>query len=376
MKTTTVGLTNRASHQFMMAMTVLLAGSEVLAQTIAFRVMNLVSAGSLSARRVDPDFFNPGGLIFEPDGGMVVINGGTGTAELFDRRGEIIEPSIFIPAARFVNPAGSPTSVIVNTESNAFTIFDGFDLVPAQLLFTSSDGVISAFSRNFAFFDPLAPAAVVAFDASDENSVFTSAAIVTQPLPNDARRSRLFITDFQNNRVVVLNEQFEEVTTLGEFRDPAIPITFSPVSIANVDGLLMVAFARRGADDLRPLRGRGRGFVSIFDFDGVLVDRFIRRGRLNAPSAIVVAGSDFGRFSNAVLIGNAGDGRINAFDRISGRFIGTLRLRNGQPIQIARLRGLSFGNDDLAGPEDRLFFTSAPINDERGLFGSVRIDDR
>ena len=38
-----------------------------------------------------------------------------------------------------------------------------------------------------------------------------------------------------------------------------------------------------------------------------------------------LAPGNFGDFSNALLIGNFGDGAINAFDPCSGEFLGTIR---------------------------------------------------
>ena len=51
----------------------------------------------------------------------------------------------------------------------------------------------------------------------------------------------------------------------------------------------------------------------------------VSRGPLNAPWGIALAPKGFGRASGDLLVGNFGDGRINAFDPRNGRFEGALR---------------------------------------------------
>jgi hypothetical protein len=50
----------------------------------------------------------------------------------------------------------------------------------------------------------------------------------------------------------------------------------------------------------------------VFDTDGHLLRRFASQGPLNSPWGVVRASFAFGRFSGALLIGNFGDGHINA----------------------------------------------------------------
>ena len=93
-----------------------------------------------------------------------------------------------------------------------------------------------------------------------------------------------------------------------------------------------------------------------------------------------MAPSNFGSFSNDLLVGNFGDGHINAFDPKNGHFVGELKDANGQPIAITHLWGLEFGNGGEAGPKNTLYFTAglsshlapsdAPFH---GLFGSLQV---
>jgi uncharacterized protein (TIGR03118 family) len=97
----------------------------------------------------------------------------------------------------------------------------------------------------------------------------------------------------------------------------------------------------------------------------------VPRGRLNSPWGLAIAPATFGRFSNDLLVGNFGDGRINAVDPATGDFLGQLRDANNNPITIDGLWGLDFGNDANAGPKTTLFFTAGPNGEVDGLFGSL-----
>ena len=118
----------------------------------------------------------------------------------------------------------------------------------------------------------------------------------------------------------------------------------------------------------------GNGFVDVFDTDGNFIQRVASRGTLNSPWGLVFAPADFGRFSNDLLVGNFGDGRINAYRQEGDHFHfhGQLRGPDGKRLTIDGLWALRFGNGGAAGLTNNLFFT-AGINDEAdGLFGSIR----
>ena len=119
------------------------------------------------------------------------------------------------------------------------------------------------------------------------------------------------------------------------------------------------------------IAGDGLGFVSVFDANGQFIRRFASRGTLNAPWGITLAPADFGRFSNMVLVGNFGDGRISAFDLNTGDFRGLLRTANHRVLSIDGLWGLAFGNGVLGQPTNTLFFTAGPDDEEHGLYGRI-----
>lgn len=101
--------------------------------------------------------------------------------------------------------------------------------------------------------------------------------------------------------------------------------------------------------------------------------RLVSHGALNAPWGLALAPASFGRFSNRLLVGNFGDGTINAYDLATGKFAGPLRGANRQPIAIEGLWGIAFGNGLQNQPVDTLFFTAGPGDEELGLYGRLDV---
>jgi len=80
----------------------------------------------------------------------------------------------------------------------------------------------------------------------------------------------------------------------------------------------------------------------------------------------------FGKLSNSLLVGNFGDGRINAFDVATGKFLGQLKGTDNKIIVIDGLWGLTFGNGMAPGQSvNSLFFTAGPDDESNGLYGRL-----
>ena len=113
----------------------------------------------------------------------------------------------------------------------------------------------------------------------------------------------------------------------------------------------------------------------MFDTDGNLLTRFAQHGHLDSPWGVAMAPATFGQFANDMLIGNFGDGVINAFDPTSSKWLGAVTGPDGKPLVNDGLWSLTFGgalnsNGTTSSP-DTLFF-SAGLNDEAdGLFGTI-----
>jgi len=116
--------------------------------------------------------------------------------------------------------------------------------------------------------------------------------------------------------------------------------------------------------------GPGHGFVDVFSNNGTILRRVATRGALNSPWGLAMAPASFGRFSGALLVGNFGDGRINAYDPATGLYLGQLRGVNGRPIAIDGLWSLRFGNGNAAKTNE-LIFSSGPDDEAHGLLGKL-----
>lgn len=150
-----------------------------------------------------------------------------------------------------------------------------------------------------------------------------------------------------------------------------MPAGYAPFNIRNLGGLLYVTYALRDASGHDDVAGAGNGFVDVFDTSGNLIRRVASHGTLNSPWGLALAPAGFGEFSDDLLVGNFGDGRINAFDPITDSFLGQLTDTAGSPITIDGLWGLLVGNGGNGGNPDALYFTAGIAGEEHGLFGSL-----
>ena len=155
----------------------------------------------------------------------------------------------------------------------------------------------------------------------------------------------------------------------GDFTDPKIPAGFAPFGIKNIDGALFVTYAQQDAAKHDDVPGQGHGFVDIFDTDGHLIQRFAQRGQLNSPWGVTRASFTFGGFSGDILVGNFGDGTINAFDN-TGHFIGTVRDASNKALVIDGLWALTLGGGKNSNT-NTLYFTAGPNGETDGLFGTI-----
>ena len=126
--------------------------------------------------------------------------------------------------------------------------------------------------------------------------------------------------------------------------------------------------------------GQSSGSGFVFTPDGRLVERLIRGGALNQPWGVAIAPAGFGPLSHTLLIGNHGDGRINAYNPVSGRFLGPLRLAGGKAFTAPNLWGLIFGDgpapkggNPSAGTPGTLFFTAGSFPGAHGVIGEVTL---
>jgi uncharacterized protein (TIGR03118 family) len=184
----------------------------------------------------------------------------------------------------------------------------------------------------------------------------------------------LYATDFHNNKIDVFNTNFTKVAMPGAFTDPAIPAGFAPFGIQAIGSNLFVTYAMQDAAKHDDVAGTGLGMVDVYDTAGNLKQRFATGGPLNAPWGIAQAPGNFGSMSGAILIGNFGDGTINAFNASRGQSMGPLNGPNGSPIVEHGVWGIAFGNDLSNQPSNTLFFAAGPNDEADGVYGRIDLN--
>jgi len=329
----------------------------------SYGVTNLVSDVPGLAKVTDDNVKNPWGMASAPGGPLWVADNGSHALTVYTLNPHNDMPRI-APLVVKLGPQDSPdtwapTGLVFNPNPNQF-------LVPqtsfgATFIAVSEDGKIVAWNGSAnPISGGLSTATVVRTEAG---GVYKGAAFGTNPDGNF-----LFVTNFRTAKVEVYDVNFKEVHKFA-FVDRDIPSGFAPFGIENINGELFVTFAKQDEEKEDDVAGPGLGFVDVFTTSGKLVRRFASHGTLNAPWGLARAQIGFGKFGGAILVGNFGDGRINAFSN-RGEFLGQLSGRNGKPIAIEGLWSLRFGMFQGADPGD-LYFT-AGINDEKnGLIGEI-----
>jgi uncharacterized protein (TIGR03118 family) len=325
----------------------------------AYRQTNLVSDLPGLAELTDPDLVNPWGLAASPTSPAWVADNGTNKATLY--RGFVNgSPIQKVPLVVSI-PGGAPTGQVFNP-TPGFVVSSGAASGPALFIFSSEGGQVTGWNPGV---PPPPPSTQAQVGANVPDAIYKGLAIASAP-----GGTFLYAADFHNGRIDVFDSSFNLVHLSGSFSDEEIPAGFGPFNVQALGGLLYVAYAKQDADREDEVAGQSLGFVDVYDTSGNLLRHLIERGQLNAPWGLALAPAEFGRFSGALLVGNFGNGRINAFDPESGEFLGRLINEEGRPIEIDGLWALRFGNGVIGNPTTLLF--TAGIDDEaHGLFGAI-----
>jgi uncharacterized protein (TIGR03118 family) len=178
-------------------------------------------------------------------------------------------------------------------------------------------------------------------------------------------KSKLYAANFAAGTIDVFNSAGLSATVT----DPSLPSGYAPFNIQNIGGKFYVTFALlSGANDLA---GAGHGFVSVFDPVTNTFTRLISQGALNSPWGMAVAPSGFGDLGGDLLVGNFGDGLINAFDATTGLYLGSLADSVLAPLVNNGLWGLSFGNGGNGGSLASLYVAAGPGGETGGAFSRI-----
>jgi uncharacterized protein (TIGR03118 family) len=333
---------------------------------------NLVSDISGLAANTDPNLVNPWGLTAGPTTPFWVSDQAAGVSTLYNGQGVAQPPPpsgplvVKIPPHTGAAPGtkGLPTGTVFNTAKSDFTVSEVVGGVTKSgssvFLFDTLDGVIAGWNptvdRNNAIVGVSTPGASYTGLAFDTDTI---------------GRNLLYAADFGKGTIDVFDSTFKPTTVPGGFSDSKIPSNYAPFNVQNLGGLLYVAYAKVDPTTHRDQPGAGHGFVDVFNSDGVLQKRLVRHGALDSPWGLAIAPANFGAFSNDVLVGNFGDGHINAYNPRNGHFVGTLTLASGKPFVEDHLWALRFGNG-VTADTNTLYFTAGIQNETHGLFGSIQ----
>jgi uncharacterized protein (TIGR03118 family) len=359
---------------------VLAFSAQAMAQ--AYQQTNLVSdiqglAQNPPNGQPDAQLVNPWGLISSPTSPWWVSDNNAGVSTLYDGQGVKQGLVVNIPSP-VKGVAGTPTGV-VSTGASGFTFQVNGKKAGAVFTFVTEDGTIVAWGPTINPNDPPNDAFVVKDNSTNPTAatgaVYKGATIAQMTAGGPFF---LYVANIRSGRIEVYDTNFNSVNLGGNegdkeddqaFLDREIPEGFAPFNVQEVNGNLYVTYAKQNATKHDDFDFPGFGFVDKFSSNGKLLQRLEHGPWLNAPWGVALAPTNFGSFSNHLLIGNAGSGQIAVYDINSGRFDGLLRDANGHAIQNDRLWALRFGNDHAAGPSNWLFFTAGISDEAHGLFG-------
>jgi uncharacterized protein (TIGR03118 family) len=323
------------------------------AEAGGFVVTPLVSNNGVPGTVTDPNLVNSWGLVAGPTTPWWVADNGANVSTLYTGAGVRIN--------LVVNVGDAPTGIVFNN-TMGFSLPTGG---PAHFLFDSEAGVISGWNGG--------TNAQTFRDLSKTGAVFKGLAIAsTNAGP------RLFATDFAHSRIDVFDSSGTLLSKpFYAFNDFLIPRNFAPFGIQAIGSRIYVTYAERQPGSTDEAHGQGLGIVDAYDAStGFLVARIATGGALNAPWGLALAPPSFGNAAGDLLVGNFGDGRINAYHLTAGGLFGAFPAGQlagpmGNPITIDGLWALEFGNGSAAGPTSSLFFTAGPDDESNGLFGSI-----
>jgi uncharacterized protein (TIGR03118 family) len=313
-----------------------------VAHADTFTQTNLVSNVPNLAAHTDPNLINPWGMSFSATSPFWVSDQGTGVSTLYDGAGNINPLVVTIPGS-IGGPSG-PTGTVFNGGTSF--LLNG---AASRFIFANLNGTISAWNGVGT------TASVVATGAA--GTIYTGLAI---------SGNTLYAANSSLGRIDVFNSSFAPTTLTGNFTDPNLPAGLVPFNVQTIGSTIYVTYANLGPGGA-PLPG---GVVDAYNVNGTFLQRVATGGPLSAPWGITLAPSTFGSFGGDLLIGNFGNGTIDAFTP-GGTFLGALLGANGQPLVNDFLWALDFRTGGTNIDPNALYFTAGINGEQGGLFGSI-----
>ena len=319
-----------------------------------FDQINLVTNDQTAnpAQITDPNLVNAWGISFSSNSPFWVSNNGKGLVTLYNVNPNTNATSI-VGLVVTIPGDGNPTGQVFNANTSAFN--------DDRFLFVSEDGTISGWR-------PALGTNAETLQVGSPANVYKG---TTEATING--HSYLYAANFRAGTIDVLKGDPGAPNLTSNFTDPNIPSGYAPFNIQKLGDKLYVTYALQDANKRDDAAGPGHGFVNVFDTNGNFLGRVGTAGTLNSPWGLAIAPMSFGKFAGDLLVGNFGDGRINAFDLSSNAFVEQLLGLNSSELTIDGLWGLTVGNDGNAGSSSKLYFSAGPNDEVNGLFGVIQV---
>ncbi|HZS53046.1 MAG TPA: TIGR03118 family protein [Bryobacteraceae bacterium] len=337
------------------ALTLLVAPISLFADV--YTQTNLVSdLSTVGAVTVDPNLTNPWGISFSSTSPFWVSNERSGTSTLYNGAGVKTALTVTVPPS-------APTGQVFNAAGTGNFMVNG---TASNFIFDTLAGTINAWN-NVPTGNTVATALV-----TTPGAVYTGLA-----MGNNGTANYLYASNFTaGGGINVFDSNFSQVnstTFAGKFVDPNLPAGYAPFNIQLVGNSLYVEYAEVGTTPGNATRGTGLGFVDVYDLNGNLSSHLIASGgQLNAPWGVVIAPAGFGQFSGDLLVGNFGNGTINAFNPSTGAFLGTIDGTNGSPLVNGNLWALEARPNGGSSSNPNAVYFDAGINGQvDGIFGEI-----
>ena len=348
--------------------------SSALAQTNSYKQTNLVSDTSGMASNTDPKLLNPWGIAFIPGNPFWISDNNSGFTTLYDQTGALNGSFTVAPPHGSSNPA-TPTGIVAPPNGAVFSVGGQ----TATFIFDTEDGTISGWTGG--------ASTILTVDNSAVPSAALGAVYKGLALVTNSSGSFLLATNFRSGKVEVYDTGFNQTQVLGPgaFNDPSLPAVpagsgspgYAPFGVhvitVNSVPMVVVSYALQDTPMHDPLHVPGSGFVDLFSTTGTMVRRITADSHLNAPWGVVMPPSSFGSFgaSGNLLVGNFGDGAINAYNFATGAFVDQMKDQTGAVITNASLWDMVFGGGGSSGDAGTMYITAGLANEAHGLFSAI-----
>jgi uncharacterized protein (TIGR03118 family) len=341
----------------------------------AFSATSLIAdTAGTGAQSIDANLVNAWGIAFGPTSPAWVANNHTESSTLYDGNGKAQPAAAPLVVALPDSPAAvsfDPTGIVFNGSTD-FVVSAGGKTGSARFIFDGEGGMIAGWSPGV--------------DAGNAVTMYTDAGGAVYKglaIASNGSGNFIYATDFHNNKIDVFDASFTKqapTATSFAFTDPTLPAGYAPFgiqAIANGGGgatQLYVSYAQQAPPGNDNANGAGLGLVDIFDSNGTFVKHLVPVGGvLNAPWGLALAPADFGTLGNMLLVGNFGDGRINAFDPSSGQLVGSIKNDGGTAFAVPGLWGIAFGNGAGNQPKNTLFYAAGTNDEANGAYGRIDV---